>query len=177
MNIQSMSSGTFVQVLQMLSEILDKGAAHAKAKGTDPNALLDLRLAPDMLPLSFQVRISCDHAKDAMARLTGQPLLQVENSEKTIADYKARIERTIGYVKSVKAEAFEGADNRPIEVPLMGDMVFATKGDEFLRDWVLPNFYFHVSTAYDILRHNGVELGKRDLMSFAGNRIRPKVKV
>lgn len=176
MNIQSMSSGTFVPVLQMLSEILDKGAAHANAKGLDPNSLLDVRLAPDMFPLSFQVRISCDHAKDCVARLTGQPLLQLDNNEKTLVDYKARIAKTVSYIEGTKAAAFEGAEERDIEVPLQGEMVFAAKGGEFLRDWSFPNFYFHVSTAYDILRHSGVELGKRDFMSYAVKHIRPKAK-
>jgi len=96
------------------------------------------------------VRIACDHAKDTIARLTGQPLLSMENTEKTISDYKTRIEKTIAYMQSTKAAAFQGAEERDIEVPLMADMVFATKGTEFLRDWSLAEFLF---SRHHRLRH------------------------
>ena len=176
MSIQSFSAGTFVPVLRMLSTILDKGAEHAKAKGIEPNSLLEARLAPDMLPLTFQIKFSCDQARDAISRLTGQPLVPIPDDEKTLADYKARIEKSIAYVLSAKPDAFKGAEDREVEVPLMGDMVYAAKGSDFLREWTLPNFFFHVTTAYDILRHNGVQLGKPDFMGYIGPHMRPKAK-
>ena len=166
---------TFVPMLKSLSNILDKGAEHASARKSDPAALVNAHLAPDMYTLAQQVQIACDQAKDATARLTGQDAPQFENIEKTIEELKARIAKTIDYVQSVRAAAFEGAEDRKIIIPIPeNNMEFEMNGIQFLRDWALPHFYFHVGTAYDILRHNGVDIGKRDYLSQVGGYIRQR---
>ncbi len=171
----SFAPETFVPMLQSLSNILDKGVEHASARKSDPAALVNARLAPDMYTLAQQVQIACDQAKDATARLTGQDAPQFENIEKTIEELKARIAKTIDYVQSVRAALFEGAEDRKIIIPIPEDnMEFEMNGLQFLRDWALPHFYFHVVTAYDILRHNGVDIGKRDYMSHVGGYIRQR---
>ena len=171
----SFAPETFVPMLKSLSNILDKGVEHASARKSDPAALVNARLAPDMYTLAQQVQIACDQAKDATARLTGQDAPQFENIEKTIEELKARITKTIDYVQSVRAALFEGAEDRKIIIPIPEDnMEFEMNGLQFLRDWALPHFYFHVVTAYDILRHNGVDIGKRDYMSHVGGYIRQR---
>lgn len=170
--VQTMGIETFLPMLRTLSTLLDKGAQHAAAKKFDPAVLVNARLAPDMFPLSRQVQIACDHVKNGVARLTGREPPRFEDNEQTIDDLKARIARTIEYVQSIPADAFEGAEEREISLQLQGDMVLEAKGLVYLREWAFPNFYFHVATAYDILRHNGVELGKRDFMSNFGASIR-----
>jgi hypothetical protein len=162
-------------MLKSLSNILDKGAEHASARKSDPAALVNARLAPDMYTLAQQVQIACDQAKDATARLTGQDAPQFENIEKTIDELKARIAKTIDYLQSVRAAAFKGAEDRKIIIPIPeNNMEFEMNGLQFLRDWALPHFYFHVVTAYDILRHNGVDIGKRDYLSQVGGYIRQR---
>jgi len=171
----SFATETFVPMLKSLSNILDKGAEHALAKKSDPAALVNARLAPDMYPLSQQVQIACDQASDATARLTGQAALQFENNEKTLDELKGRIAKTIVYLESVRAAAFEGAEDRKVIIPIPEDnMEFEMNGLQFLRDWALPQFYFHVVTAYDILRHNGVDIGKRDYVSHVGVYLRQR---
>ena len=168
-SIYAFATKTFVPMLQSLSNILDKGAEHARAKKSDPTALVNARLAPDMYTLAQQVQIACDQARDATARLIGKDAPQFENNEKTLDELKARIAKTIDYVQSVRAAAFEGAEDRKIIIPIPeNDMEFEMNGLQFLRDWALPHFYFHVVTAYDILRHNGVDIGKRDYLSHVG---------
>jgi hypothetical protein len=162
-------------MLQSLSNMLDKGAEHARARKSDPAALVNARLAPEMYTLAQQVQIACDQAKDATARLTGQNAPQFENDEKTIEELKARIAKTIDYLQSVRAAAFEGAEDRKIIIPIPeNSMEFEMNGLQFLRDWALPHFYFHVVTAYGILRHNGVDIGKRDYMSQVGGYLRQR---
>ncbi len=172
--LYEMSVEACVNILGSLSAILDKAAQHAEAKKFDPAILVTARLAPDMLTLAQQVQIASDHAKGAAARLAGREPPRFEDNEKTIEDLKARIAKTIAYLQSVPAAAFEGAEERKIEMDMRNDMTLSTNGLQYLRDWALPNFYFHVVTAYDILRHNGVEIGKRDYMSFAFGLIRQK---
>jgi len=168
-SIYAFATKTFVPMLQSLSNILDKGAEHARAKKSDPTALVNARLAPDMYTLAQQVQIACDQARDATARLIGKDAPQFENNEKTLDELKARIAKTIDYVQNVRAAAFEGAEDRKIIIPIPeNDMEFEMNGLQFLRDWALPHFYFHVVTAYDILRHNGVDIGKRDYLSHVG---------
>jgi hypothetical protein len=173
--LHSIAPETFVPMLKSLSNILDKGAEHARASKSDPAALVSARLAPDMYTLAQQVQLACDQATDATARLTGQDAPQFENIEKTIDELKARIAKTIDYVQSVRATAFEGAEDRKIIIPIPeNNMEFEMNGLQFLRDWALPHFYFHVVTAYDILRHSGVDIGKRDYMSHVGGYIRQR---
>jgi hypothetical protein len=128
-----------------------------------------------MYPLTQQVHLACDQARDTMARLSGQDAPQSENSEKTLEELKARIAETINYVERVRAAAFEGAEDRKITIPIPENNIeFEMNGLQFLRDWALPHFYFHVVTAYDILRNNGVDIGKRDYMSGVSKYIRQR---
>jgi uncharacterized protein len=164
-SVHALSIDLFTQALGNLSAILEKGAQHAAARKYDPNVLVVSRLAPDMLPLSRQVQIACDLAKNSAARLAGQEPPRFEDNEKTIEELRSRIARTIDYLKSMSATAFEGAEERDIKVPA-GERTLEFKGLAFLQRWAIPNVFFHVTTAYNILRHNGVEIGKRD---FLGN--------
>ena len=134
--------------------------------------LVNARLAPDMFPLVRQVQIACDHAKNSTARLIGQEPPVFEDNEQTLDELKARIARTIDYLRSARETAFEGAEDRDIKIPLPNNLALEMNGLQFLRDWALPHFYFHVVTAYDILRHNGVEIGKRDYLSHVAGHIR-----
>jgi hypothetical protein len=152
-------------VLGDLSSFLAKGAE----KKLDPETA---RLAPDMYPLTKQVQIATDHAKNTTAQLAGRAPPVFEDTEKTFPELQARIQKTIDYVKSVPASAFAGAEDRQIVLPLFDAVVLDVKGYQLVRDWALPHFYFHVVTAYDILRHNGVELGKPDYLSHVGSYIR-----
>lgn len=169
--LHDMAMGTFTPLLRVLSGLLDKGAEHAAANKLDIETLLDARLAPDMFPLIRQVQTACDHAKGAAARLTGGTAPRFEDNEKTLPELEARIAKTIDYLATFSAADFEGAADRIIRFPLQGITVEMT-GSQLLRDWSFPNFYFHVVTAYDILRHNGVNLGKRDFMGHIGYAIR-----
>jgi hypothetical protein len=174
-SIHAIAVETFVPMLRSLSGVLDKGTEHASANKSDPAALVNARLAPDMYTLAQQVQLACDQARDATARLSGQDVPQFENKEKTLEELKARIAKTIDYVNSVPAAAFEGAEDREITIPIPeNNIAFEMKGLQFLRDWALPHFYFHVVTAYDILRHNGVDIGKRDYLSHVAGYIRQR---
>jgi hypothetical protein len=153
----------FVKTLANLSAILAKGAAYAEQKKFDPAVLVDMRLAPDMFPLLRQVRIACNFAKGAVARLAGEEPPQWEDNEATIADLQARIERTIAFIQGFDAGRFAGAEARKVTITLRGEPVEYV-GLAYLAHVVLPNFFFHATTAYDILRHAGVELGKRDFI-------------
>jgi hypothetical protein len=153
----------FVPMLTSLSALLDKAAAHAEAKKFDPAVLLAARLYPDMLPLSRQVQLAADFAKNSTARLAGMDAPKFADDESTIAELKVRLQRTIDYLQGVGAAALDGAEQREIKVPLR-NRTLEMQGLPFLQKWVLPNFYFHVTTAYAILRHNGVEVGKADFL-------------
>ena len=162
-SVHALSIDIFVQSLGNLSALLEKGAAHATAKKFDSAVLVTSRLAPDMLPLSKQVQIACDLAKNSIARLAGTEPPRFEDNEKTMDELQARIAKTITYLKSIPAGALEGSEDRDIKVPA-GERTFEFKGLGFLQRWAIPNVFFHVTTAYNILRHNGVEIGKRDFL-------------
>jgi hypothetical protein len=162
-SVPAVSVDIFTHVLGNLSAILDKGAALAAAKKFDAGVLVAARLAPDMLPLSKQVQIACDTAKKGVARLAAVEAPAFEDNEKTIEELRARIARTIDFLESIPASALEGAEDREIKVPA-GERTLEFKGLSYLQRWVLPNVFFHVTTAYNILRHNGVEIGKRDYL-------------
>ena len=170
-SIYTISVDTFVPMLRSLSALLDKGAEHAHAKGLDPDSLVNAKLAPDMFPLARQVQIACDQAKNGTARLTGQEPPSFDDDEKTLADLKARIAKTLAYLDEIRPAAFEDASNRQIAFTLNDEFALDMDGVQYLRDWALPHFYFHVVTAYDILRHNGVQIGKRDYLSHVGYAI------
>lgn len=153
----------FAKMLGNLAAIFDKAAKHCEAKKIDPGALLGARLFPDMLALTRQVQIAADHAKGGAARLAGLEVPKYEDNEKSFGDLQARIAKTIAFVNGVKAEQLAGSATRDITLPL-GPNTVTFKGEWYLKHFLLPNFYFHVVTAYAILRHNGVELGKRDFI-------------
>jgi len=165
--VQAVTVDMFASSLNALSGLLEKGAAHAAAKKFDPSVLVNARLAPDMFPLSRQVQIACDLAKNSVARLAGLEPPRFEDNEKTIEELRARIARTIDYLKSVPATAFEGAEDRDIKVPAGPEKFLEFKGLPFVQRWAIPNVFFHITTAYGILRHNGVDVGKRDFIASA----------
>jgi hypothetical protein len=163
-----MSTESFAPMLRSLSAVLDRGAQHARASKSDPKDLVAAQLAPDMYPLLRQVQIACDHAASTIATLTGREAPAFENTEKTIDDLKKRIARTVAFVEVAEEKTFAGADTRKIEIPGPPGMRFTFTGHQLLRDWALPHFYFHVVTAYDILRNKGVQIGKADYLSNVG---------
>jgi len=162
-SMHAMSVDIFSPLLSNLSVILEKGLTHASARKFDPNVLVGSRLAPDMLPLSRQVQIACDVAKNSVARLAAQDPPRFEDTEKTVEELRARIGRTLDYLKSMPSSALEGSEERDIKVPA-GERTLEFKGLAFLQRWAIPNVFFHITTAYAILRHNGVEIGKRDYL-------------
>lgn len=153
----------FVNVLGNLSNILDKAQAHVDARKLNPATLTTYRLFPDMLPMTSQVQIACDIAKGAVARLAGKEIPVYEDNEQTLADLKARIAKTIAFIQTVTQERIDGTEDKEIVIK-RGDKETRYKGMQFLLGQALPNFYFHVTTAYNILRHNGIEIGKRDYL-------------
>src|SRR5260370_13535885 len=174
-SIYAMAVKTYEPMLRSLSHVLDQGAEHARTKKSNVADLVNARLAPDMYRLSKQVQLACDQATDSTARLSGQDAPQFENDEKTLEELKARIDKTLKYVESVRADAFEGAEDRKIAIPIPENNIeFEMNGLQYLRDWALPHFYFHVVTAYGILRHHGFEIGKVDYMNQVGKYIRQR---
>ena len=163
-SLYKISVPIFVQFLTSLSAVLDKAAAFAEAKKVDPSVLLNTRLAPDMFPLGRQVRAATDHAVSACGRLAGAELPTFSNSEATIPELKERIAKTIDFLKSLKPAQIDGTEDKDITLKL-GTNERKFKGQALLLNFILPNFYFHCTTAYDLMRHCGVELGKRDFMS------------
>ena len=152
----------FTKTLQNLGACLDKAAGFADAKKIDAEVLLGSRLAPDQFNLLRQIQIACDTAKTGAARLTGKEPPAHEDREKTIADAKARIEKVVAYLQTFSAKDFEGAEARQITQPRWAGKYLT--GREFAMQHLIPNFFFHVTTAYAILRHNGVDLGKKDYL-------------
>jgi hypothetical protein len=153
----------FVNILGNLSNILDKAQAHVDAKKIDTTVLTTYRLFPDMLPMSKQVQIACDTAKGVVARLAGVEIPVYEDNEKTLADLKTRIAKTVAFIQSVPAKQIDGTEDKEIVVK-RGDRETRYNGMQFLLGHAVPNFYFHVTTTYNILRHNGIEIGKRDYL-------------
>jgi hypothetical protein len=162
--VQAVTVDTFAHFLSSLSALLEKGLAHATAKKFDPSVLLNSRLAPDMFPLTRQVQIACDLAKNSCARLAGLEPPRFEDNEKTVEELRARIARTIDYMKGIPASSFEGAEDRDLRIPAGPDRFLDFKGLDFVQRWAIPNVFFHITTAYAILRHNGVDIGKRDFL-------------
>lgn len=154
----------FSRTLSALSNILARAEAHAAERKIDPAVLLQARLYPDMLPLARQVMIATDHAKGMAARLTGTENPRFEDVETTFPDLRARIGRTLDFLGAIPADAFRDADARPVHIKA-GPRELDFAGADYLRIWAIPNFYFHVTTAYNILRHNGVPLGKTDFLT------------
>ena len=154
----------FIQFLTAQSDCIDKAAAYAEAKKVEPAVLLNTRLAPDMFPLVRQVRAATDHAINACGRLAGADPPSFSNTETTIPELKDRIAKTIDYVKGFKPAQIDGTEDKDITIKLgSGERKFTGHG--LLLNFILPNFLFHCTTAYDLMRHCGIELAKRDFMS------------
>lgn len=162
-SMHAVSAPVFVRMLNNLSSILTNAEKQAKAKGYDPAVLLNARLAPDMFPLTRQVQIATDQAKGCVARLAGHQVEAIEDTETTFADLQARIKKVLAIVESYKPEDFDGAETREITIKIPNaEMKFV--GLDFVNQWAMPNFYFHITMAYALLRHNGIELGKKDFL-------------
>ena len=157
------SHQVFVHNLKNFSRILKKAAVDAAARSIDPAVILGARLSPDMHPLTRQVQIATDHAKGCCARLAGIESPVFADTETTFDELEARIQRTLGFLSGLKPAQFAGSESREIVLTLpIGTLTFS--GADYLNGWALPNFYFHFTTAYNILRHNGVGLGKQDFL-------------
>jgi hypothetical protein len=163
LTMYSASVPVFTRMLTNLLAILEKAEAWAGERKIDTKVLVEARLAPDMLPLRQQIQIAADHAKGAPSRLAGKPVPSWADDEVTLEDLKGRIQKTLDYLKTFNAAEFEGSDEREIALKLGGKDVVEL-GEAYLLNRAFPNFYFHVTTAYDILRHNGVPIGKRDFL-------------
>jgi hypothetical protein len=163
LSMHQASIPAFVQMLNNLSAILDKAEEHTANRKIDPEILLNYRLAADMLPFVRQIQIAADLAKGAAARLAAVEVPKHDDTEKTFADLKARLAKTSAFVQSFKPSDIDGSEDRQITLKL-GGHTMSFKGQPYLVHFVMPNFYFHCTTAYDILRHCGVELGKRDFI-------------
>ena len=159
----AMSVPVFAKSLGQLSAILDKAAAYAEAKKVDPSVLLTARLYPDMFAFTKQVQVACDFAKGTVARLAGQEPPKYDDNEASIADLKARIARTVDYIQGFTEAQFADSEVRDVALKIR-DQTITYRGLGYLSHVALPNSFFHMTTAYDILRHNGVELGKRDFI-------------
>ena len=160
--IHQLTIAQFSKMLHNLSKLFDQAGLHAEAKKFDLNVLLQARLAPDQLPLVRQIQIACDTAKLGVARLTGKEAPIHEDNEKTVAECKARIESVIGYLQSFTEKDFAGYEARQVTTPRWNGKWLT--GEEYAVQHVIPNFYFHVATAYSILRHNGVDIGKKNYL-------------
>jgi hypothetical protein len=153
----------FTKMLTNLSNILKKGEAFASAKGLDSKALLEGQLAPDMFSLTKQVQIACDQVKNGMARIAGIEPPKFEDNETTFAQLQDRIAKTIAFANSLKPEQIDGTEAKEIKFSIK-EWSFEFVGEQYLLTWIIPNFYFHVTTTYAILRHKGVEVGKMDYL-------------
>jgi hypothetical protein len=162
-SMYAMSHDVFKKSLAQLLHVMEKGVANAKTRGFDTGVLVGARLAPDMLAFSRQIQLTSDFAKNSLARLAGIDPPKFEDSESTMDELLARVRKTLEFIGTVPASAFEGSETRDIKIPLR-DRTLEMKGLEYLQHWAIPNFYFHFVTAYNILRHNGVDIGKRDFL-------------
>ena len=174
--IYQSSKPVFIHNLKNLSSILKTAARDAKARGIEPGVILNARLSPDMLPLIRQVQIVTDHAKGCCSRLASIEAPAFADSETTFAELETRIQNTVRFLRGLKASQFVGSESREVVMHLpIGTLSFS--GIHFLNGWSLPNFYFHYSTVYNILRHNGVAIGKLDLLGvMPGMTAKGKIK-
>jgi uncharacterized protein len=164
MSFHDASVPAFLQILGSLSGILTKAEAHCKTKNIQPEVLLGARLYPDMLPLTKQIQIASDFAAKTCARLTGSEVPSTPDTEKTFDELKQRLASTADYVRAFKPAQFDGAELREVTFPIGPTNTMTLKGQQYLNGFAFPNFYFHAATAHGILRHNGVEIGKRDFL-------------
>jgi len=162
-SMYSASHGVFTRALTQLLHLMEKGAANAKARNFDVSVLFGSRLAPDMLPFNRQIQLASDFAKNSIARLAAIDPPKFEDNEQTWDELVERVKKTLAFLETVPASALEGAETRDIKITLR-DRTLEFKGLEYLQIWVLPNFFFHHVTVYNLLRHNGVDIGKRDFL-------------
>lgn len=164
LNLSQATVPFWVRSLKAMSAIIEKAEAYAEARKIDPSVLINARLAPDMRPLSFQIQVACDQVKLGAARLAGVPAPSFPDTETTFAELRARIEKTLDFIQSVDASAIDSGAERTIELkfPQGG---FSFKGADYAFGWVAPNLYFHMTTFYAILRHNGLALEKADYLN------------
>jgi hypothetical protein len=162
-SMHALSHDVFRKALTQLLHVMEKGVANAAARGFDPGVLVHSRLAPDMLPFAKQIQLTSDFAKNSMARLAGIDPPKFEDNETTMDELIARVRRTLDFIGTISPAALEGSETRDIRIPLR-DRTVEFKGLPFLQFWALPNFFFHHVTAYNLLRHNGVDIGKRDFL-------------
>ncbi len=155
---------TSKHILVNQSKILAKAAEFAAVKQIDPSTLINARLAPDMFPLTRQIQIACDTVKKGAARLAGLEAPVFEDHETTIAELQHRISETISFLDSIPESNFIGAETRALTVPMGPEVTMNFSGEDYMNQWVLPNFYFHTTTTYNLLRQQGVPLGKRDFL-------------
>lgn len=163
-SMSSASLPVFQLMLGNLKHILDKGLAHAQARKFDPLLLTQSRLAPDMFPLSRQILIACDVAKLGVARMTGLEAPKFDDTESTFDELKGRIDKTLAWLATVPADKLDGIEAKDITFPVGKEATRTMKAEDYLKHWVLPNLFFHITTAYAILRHNGVDVGKADYL-------------
>ena len=163
-SMHAASAPAFAKMLSNMLNWLDAAKAHAEARKFSPDAYLTLRLAPDMLPFTKQIQIASDAAKGCVARLAGQEIPKYEDNEATLDELAERVRKTRDYVLSLPAEAFEGSEGREITIPRRSGDPLKFDGLTYLRHFALPNFYFHATTTYALLRHAGVALGKSDYL-------------
>ena len=162
-SMYAMSHDVFRRSLSQLLHVMEKGVANAKSRNFDTSILAGCRLAPDMLPFTKQIQLTSDFAKNSMARLAGVDPPKFEDNETTMDELLMRVKKTIDYIDSLPPASLEGSETRDIKIPLR-DRTVEFKGLAFLQHWALPNFFFHHVTAYNLLRHNGVDIGKRDFL-------------
>lgn len=163
LSMYSSSVPVFLHYLKNLSAILQKGADYAAEKKVDEKVLTGARLYPDMFPLSRQVQIACDVAKGCGARLAGVEVPKFDDTETTFAELQARVEKTVEFLKSLPEDSINGTEQKQVKITA-GPRELEFVGDFFLRNWALPNVFFHITTTYNILRHNGVAVGKMDFL-------------
>ena len=161
--MHSTSAPIFISMLGNLGVWLDKAEVHATAKKFEPGVYLGVRLAPDMLPLATQIQIACDGAKFAMARLGDVEAPKFDDTEASLAELRERVRATIAFIQSVPAAKIDGTEDKDVTIPRRAGPI-VMKGETYLKHYALPNFFFHLTTTYALLRHNGVELGKMDFL-------------
>ena len=162
-SMHAMSYDVFKRALLQLQHVMEKAVANATERKFESSVLVGARLAPDMLPFARQVQLTSDFAKNSMARLAGIDSPKFDDTETTMDELFLRVKKTIEFIDSVPASSLEGSETREIKIPLR-DRTVEFKGLAFLQHWAIPNFFFHHVTAYNLLRHNGVDIGKRDFL-------------
>ena len=166
-SLSSASLPVFIKYLGNLRHIVIKAQADVSTRGYDEQALVQYRMAPDMLPFKTQICIACDAAKLCVARISGQEAPKYENTENTLAELIKRIDNTVAWLQSVPAVSLDGLEAKVVSLPAGKDRTVTFTAEDYLKTWALPNMFFHITTAYNILRHNGVQMGKSDYLTGA----------